>query len=876
MHQKGKRSIAAGAIVLTVLISFYLLYKGYLRTDVNQSIRNLKDKDPSVRREAVWALWAQGKIEDDRAVEALIKALSDEEPNVRKAAFGTLASIYPKWRQSELARRAIGDFVADLKDKDPSVRRGAAWALGKTEDARVVKPLIGALCDEDPEIQLEVVGALASIDPEWPQGELARRAIPDFAADLKDKEPSVRWRAAWALGEVEDARAVEPLIEALSDKDPKVQRDVLWALASVDPDWRQSELARRAIPGFAAVLKDGDRWARRMAALRLGEIKDASAVEPLIRALRDKDASVRREAAWALARIDPEWRQSELARRAGSKFIADLKDKDPSVRWGAAWALGEIREPRALYPLISALGDDNIGVRRWAVEALDEVDPKWRQSDLARRAGGEFIADLEDEDPSVRWGTVWALGQMKDARAVEPLTAALKGKDSDVREVAAWALERIKGVRVVDPSESPERFNVLLITVDALRADHLSCYGYSRNTSPNLDALAQKGLRFEHCISQAPNTIPSFFLLMASKYIQEGDLQQKDLTLAEILKADGYKTGAIVENGLFDADQRGLDQGYDDFIVDRDLGYDLLVQLYGSNDRADVITDKAISWLSSHHEDRFFLWVHYIDPHDPYSPPEPYDRLFDPDYRGKFDGDMRGPENRDANLLNYSPVVVAEADRNHIISLYDGEIRFVDREIGRLLMALDQLVLGLKTHVIVSADHGEIFGEYYLWIHGNSLYESEIRVPLIMSLPSLTKGGVVRDHAVQTIDIAPTICDLVGLDVPKSFLGRSLVPLIEGKGSLEDQAAYAVWKDFRAVRTPRWKLITRNEGKKKELYDISIDPNETLNLAESHPTEVLSLSRALSSKQLGESPEKDARKITTEIVEELKSLGYLQ
>jgi arylsulfatase len=194
--------------------------------------------------------------------------------------------------------------------------------------------------------------------------------------------------------------------------------------------------------------------------------------------------------------------------------------------------------------------------------------------------------------------------------------------------------------------------NILIITVDALRADHLDVYGYDRETAPELAALAKRGARFDAAYAQAPLTVPSIFMMMTGELFYRRSVPAGVPTLAERLKAEGYATAAFVRNPLIELDSCGMDRGFDTFFKPaRVIGEDASVaelQLYEADLTAKQILAKADEWLRANHDkEPFFLWVHLFDPHDPYSPPEPYDTQFDPGYKGTADGDIRRTKDSD-------------------------------------------------------------------------------------------------------------------------------------------------------------------------------------------------------------------------------------
>ena len=315
------------------------------RSEVVEALIIALNKDRGIRKAVAKAL---GQIGDTRAVEPLIVALRDtweDWEGSRSAVVDALGRIDPDWPRSEVAKRQIPAFISALVNKkDDGVRWAAAEALVKI-GAPAVEPLIAALRDRHFDVRSTVVTALSRIVPDWPRSEAAKRQVPVFIAALGDKDWRVRWAAADDLGQIGDARAVEPLI---------------------------------------AVLRDKDNWVRLGAAEALGWIGDTRAVEPLIVALRDEMKNVRQSAAQSLERISPRWTQREAAKRQGPALIAALRDEDASVRTIAAGTLGQIGDVRALEPLIPLLWDANAHLRQETALAIGRIITPQQDSALLR------------------------------------------------------------------------------------------------------------------------------------------------------------------------------------------------------------------------------------------------------------------------------------------------------------------------------------------------------------------------------------------------------------------------------------------------------------------------------------------------------------
>lgn len=393
--------------------------------------------------------------------------------------------------------------------------------------------------------------------------------------------------------------------------------------------------------------------------------------------------------------------------------------------------------------------------------------------------------------------------------------------------------------------------NVLLITIDTLRADHLECYGYHRQTSPTLAKFAQESVLFEWCFAPTMPTTPSFTSIFTSvdayghqivNVSGDVDLAPKFKTLPQMLQKRGYYTAAV------DSKQKPwFAWGYDQHVghpgaVDRERRVKRFMEAV--NRAAFPILEKL------KRKRKWFFWVHPWDPHTPYWPPRPYDRMF-------YDGDERDPSN-----LSLTPAYAFEAfanayrgwfpegvtDIDYIVNLYDGEIRYNSVHLGKLFDRLKALGLWDKTLIIVTSDHGEILDDHAGHFDHHGLYEGDIRVPLLIRFPKGKHGGKRIDALVSNVDIAPTIFDVLGLPKPRQFEGRSLMPLIRGEKKEQYKALYlgeATYQCKRGVRTREWKLIRalstsarhnwHGDGK-VELYNLVKDPMEQTNVVHMWPS----------------------------------------
>jgi arylsulfatase A-like enzyme len=385
------------------------------------------------------------------------------------------------------------------------------------------------------------------------------------------------------------------------------------------------------------------------------------------------------------------------------------------------------------------------------------------------------------------------------------------------------------------------RPNVLIITIDTLRADHLSCYGYAKPTSPRIDAFAHDNALFEHACCQSSQTLPSHTSIMVGtnprthKVISHESYLDEDITtLAEILKRRGYRTGAFISSHALDSKYH-LDQGFDTY-WEVHKEFSIQERQIQKIQEKCATTDAALAWLDGAAGSDFLLWIHWFDPHRPYDPPARYLSQFAGDYNGLVSSDAEFIMNAWRQRIDLTP-----EDVNYLIGRYDGEIAFTDVQVGRILDDLDARGLLDNTIVVITADHGEILYEHeYYFGHDIGLYDECIMIPLIMHVPGLDASGMRISALVQSLDIMPTVLEVLGLDRPGYLEGKSLIPLMQG--SDQSTVAYAFSETFpfpekcpprHAVRTAGAKLIWKEaEGDTidRMYYDLTTDPGEQNNL----------------------------------------------
>ncbi|HEY3174513.1 MAG TPA: sulfatase [Candidatus Polarisedimenticolia bacterium] len=436
------------------------------------------------------------------------------------------------------------------------------------------------------------------------------------------------------------------------------------------------------------------------------------------------------------------------------------------------------------------------------------------------------------------------------------------------------------------PPRVKTRPSFLVIAIDSVRADHVGAYGYPRSTTPRIDALARDGILFEEAYSQAPWTKPSVASIFTSSYtsvhhvlfskrVVNGEdrtdvLNAKFLTLAEAMKSGGWATGGFGQK-IHLRPEFGFDQGFD--------RYDMHAR------RAENINRRALDWLRSDDPDRFFMYLHYNDPHYPYKPHPEYARFGSTTARVQIDGDTK-------RAFREGTLRLTADDIRQLLDLYDGEILYADTLIGELLDRIG----GLGYHnvtVIVTADHGEEFLDHGDITHGQSLYGELVRVPFIIGgsgLPASARGRRSR-ATVELIDIMPTLLEMAGLPRPPDLQGRSLAPLLAPAIPTEPGPVTAVFSERRdpndadfssTVFDGRWKFIHDASLNRVLLFDIETDPGEKRPM-EGAGGEIVGALRgqlerwAAANRTLHDKirPEDD-RPLDPETERRLRSLGYVQ
>jgi arylsulfatase A-like enzyme len=420
--------------------------------------------------------------------------------------------------------------------------------------------------------------------------------------------------------------------------------------------------------------------------------------------------------------------------------------------------------------------------------------------------------------------------------------------------------------------------NVLIVSLDTLRPDHLGCYGYERNTSPEIDRFCRDAIRFDRAIAQAPSTLPSHASMLTSTLprqhaaflTRKSALASGVTTLPEILRAAGYTTVSY-NGGAQLAPEWGLDRGFDIYesVRPKQAHGDAFS---GQVDRFDHTVEVAARWFREQRAEPFFAFLHSYEVHHPYTPTAENLRLFERDYSGELPRDITASLLRSVN--RGSPTLT-RADFDHIVSTYDAEIRSADAAFGDLMAFLRARGLYDEMLIVLMSDHGEEFGEHGLmgW-HSHTLYDELLRVPLVIKLPNSRFAGRVVTDPVRLIDVAPTVLEVLGLPPAHAFVGESLLAFFEAQSAVSRPAISqqdTARRDVLSLRTDRWKLY---RGK---LFDLEADRLEQRDVAGTHPEIAASLQarldELLEQTSVGEgvpsTPEPETR-------ERLQSLGYIE
>jgi len=452
--------------------------------------------------------------------------------------------------------------------------------------------------------------------------------------------------------------------------------------------------------------------------------------------------------------------------------------------------------------------------------------------------------------------------------------------------------------------------NLIFITIDALRADHLGCYGYPRDTTPNIDKLAEKGIIFKYAFSHWPKTTPSMAIVFTGTYgyrngimgVARGQyFEERNLTLTEILKENGYQTAAIQTNAVM-AQEANFHQGFDSYIETWKLKHLKQTDEFSQSLNPSIakgVTLLAMDWLKKNHKKgKFFLWLHYIDPHASYMPPFPFNTKFVGDKYYNFDNRLSLSEHWGQHYDYIAKRHWSRTGGNNVIdyyiSQYDGEIAYCDFCLERLFNLLEKLGLFDNTIIIISADHGESLGEHGYYFEHEGIHNNCFRVPLIWLIPPHKTKKKIVEYPVGLINIMPTILELLNIKITKDIQGKSLLPVINREKDYISK--YVILSSFRnfSILDDKWKLtllktpfyIRIMGGKRQLLLQYLKDPEERINLYSQETAKLEAqkrLEKALSDwhteaiyeirKNLAE---KRGVKYDKKTLQWLKSLGYIQ
>jgi len=458
-----------------------------------------------------------------------------------------------------------------------------------------------------------------------------------------------------------------------------------------------------------------------------------------------------------------------------------------------------------------------------------------------------------------------------------------------------------------DPPQPPHPQNLIIISIDTLRADHMSLHGYERPTTPRIDTFAERAATFDRAIAPWPKTVPSMVAMFNSRYphstgIMYGSSGQyvpdEELMLAEIARAQGLSTAAVVSNAVLGS-ATNFGQGFDSYVETYKEESPFEPEYRNS---ANSVTAYARLLLRQHAAgDPFFLWAHYVDPHATYDPPEEFaapfmnDGMYDStelrlnEDNGNFHGGVAG---------RYWRRNGEQSELGWYVANYDGEIAFTDDQIGMLLDEIEQMGLLSNTAVMITSDHGESLGEHqYFFEHGWFPYNACGWIPWVIYWPDMPNPGSRIAYPSSLLNLVPTVNEIMGWEVEGAeFHGTSVVPVISGEVEtvdphvvIEGGEGGLKWHEFlRAVQDERWKLVYvpseryrgMMQGTEIELYDVIADPMETLNLADSQPDIVTRLKRELARIISATGPIKEAPgrqpRYSEEELRSLRSLGYIQ
>jgi len=467
-----------------------------------------------------------------------------------------------------------------------------------------------------------------------------------------------------------------------------------------------------------------------------------------------------------------------------------------------------------------------------------------------------------------------------------------------------YTKERVPLIAHSETKEGKKPPSVILIVLDTLRADHLSIYGYNRRNK-YLEEFARDALVFENCFSTTGWTLPAHASLFTGLYPTEngchGDLQKKGLfyfnplpmpldekfvTLAEIFKQHGYETSAVIANFIGLNKDFHVDQGFDSYDCIPSIGdlnrryrFRPIIQFFSyltnfdseivlNWSPAETITDKSLRIVANNSRSPFFLFINYMDTHEPYYPPRPFSNYF-------ITGDFPALQNLKTWIKHIINRLNTASINNYKISQYDGAIAYLDNQLGRFFNELKRMGVYDSSLIIVTADHGELFGEHGLYGHRQLMYQGELHVPLLIKLPSNARVGREKKH-IQLTDVFATILSITGLPIEEGISGKPF-----GNQLSSPVAEYEDFKtgQQRVIFQGNYKLMRYDHGRASELYDLDKDPREENNLAGTMPDKKKELELSLNEWVQQHKPRyalSVKESISQGTIRALKDLGYIQ
>ncbi len=416
-------------------------------------------------------------------------------------------------------------------------------------------------------------------------------------------------------------------------------------------------------------------------------------------------------------------------------------------------------------------------------------------------------------------------------------------------------------------AEEDQPANLVLISIDSLRADHVHTYGYDRETSPNLDAFGEGGVVFEEALSPTAWTLQGHASMLSGRtprvcMTSEENLRVREQVplLAELLKAKGYRTGAVHSAHFLKA-EFGFDRGFD--------SYQFFKNKKSKWDLQDEANRKLIASVG---QEPFFLFFHFMSVHTPYDPPKEHS-IFERPYSGVLNREKNGEQ---VGSIFEGEMSIDEHDRDYLIDLYDQAIHHTDRRVGALLQELYDHIDLSRTYIMITSDHGEEFMEHSSILHTRTLYEEVLRIPMMLRGPTVPNGARVTTRA-SLVDVVPTLLELLSLPAPPGLNGQSLVPSWGPDATdpppLELATYYPKMRASKwGLRTSTHKLVLDMNTGEKFLFDLEADPEELINLYPSPESEELeALLRQHSEPKYG-----TEMNVSAEDLEELRQLGYVE